>query len=810
MSAKRRNGRMVCWLIPGDLRNWPRCWPGSIVCLALGLVPSFLPAATVVLKNRMQFEGALGYISSVVENPLAKNVADEVRQIVVLNDGLRRTFVSSNQIEELRESDPTRGETIRIPQKVASGGRHRVASISSVLRVGEFDAFGRRTYSIMTPRGAVDITQGITEITPLYTKLEGLVGTPSIQWDSRIATSSLPRETISQLLRTQVAANGPEGRLQVVRLFFEAERFNDARIELEQAMQEYPELASFQELLEQLRQYSARRVLDELELRKRAGQHQRVQTLLAAFPQEGVAGETLLRLRDLMRDYETATSRIQSIHQDLEQFMSDPVTSNWKAELEKFQNELKQRLNFNSLDRLADYERLKSDPKATVESRLAMLVSGWVLGAGNSVSNLMEAASAYRTRDLVVAYLRSASDQERQSALEALGQEEGATVDRVVQALRLVDPPVATEAQADRPPGNFRIQVPGLRPSDAPFVYEIQLPEEYDPQRTYPVIVSLHGAGHSPTDQIDWWAGAYDAARQTRMGQATRHGYIVMAPAWMNEVQSQYTYTGREHAAVLSCLRDAQRRFAIDTDRVFVSGHSTGGDAAWDIGLAHPDLWAGVLPVAALADYGPNAPKYVSQYWQNGRYVPFYFVGGELDGLKMEQNGRDLDRYLTRRDFDVTVIEFLGRGHEPFADEILRQFQWMELHRRNPLVREFECVSLRTFDNFFWYLELSGLPPRSLVEPLAWPAPSGTRPSVHEFRITANQEISLKTGATNARFWLPPGLLEPGQRLVISVNGKQKTFTDSPDMKTLLEDARTRSDRLHPFWMVVDLVTGKR
>ena len=44
-------------------------------------------------------------------------------------------------------------------------------------------------------------------------------------------------------------------------------------------------------------------------------------------------------------------------------------------------------------------------------------------------------------------------------------------------------------------------------------------------------------------------------------------------------------------------LRDAMRRFSIDSDRVFLSGHSIGGDAAWDIGLAHPDLWAGVIPI---------------------------------------------------------------------------------------------------------------------------------------------------------------------------------------------------------------------
>ena len=57
-----------------------------------------------------------------------------------------------------------------------------------------------------------------------------------------------------------------------------------------------------------------------------------------------------------------------------------------------------------------------------------------------------------------------------------------------------------------------------------------------------------------------------------------------------------------------------------------------GGDAAWDIGLAHPDLWAGVIP-----DRGRRPTSTCSHYWQNAKYVPLYFVGGELDGDKTGQ-----------------------------------------------------------------------------------------------------------------------------------------------------------------------------
>ena len=73
--------------------------------------------------------------------------------------------------------------------------------------------------------------------------------------------------------------------------------------------------------------------------------------------------------------------------------------------------------------------------------------------------------------------------------------------------------------------------------------------------------------------------------------------------------------------------------FSIDTDRVFLTGHGIGGDAAWDIALAHPDLWAGVIPFVAVGRYSTSAamPRTRST-------CPWYFVGGELDGDKMVRN----------------------------------------------------------------------------------------------------------------------------------------------------------------------------
>src|SRR5262249_8006955 len=152
-------------------------------------------------------------------------------------------------------------------------------------------------------------------------------------------------------------------------------------------------------------------------------------------------------------------------------------------------------------------------------------------------------------------------------------------------------------AQATAIPGLFELTVTTHLSEEPQVKYWVHLPPEYDPYRRYPCIVTLNGLATTPLQQIDWWAGSYNQEAQTRYGQATRPGYIVIAPRWTRDHQRQYEFSAREHAAVLLPLRDACKRFAIDVDRVFLTGHSVGGTAAWDIGLSHPDLWAGVMPI---------------------------------------------------------------------------------------------------------------------------------------------------------------------------------------------------------------------
>jgi pimeloyl-ACP methyl ester carboxylesterase len=288
--------------------------------------------------------------------------------------------------------------------------------------------------------------------------------------------------------------------------------------------------------------------------------------------------------------------------------------------------------------------------------------------------------------------------------------------------------------------------------------------------------------------------------RGERLGQAARHGYITVAVDWQKPLQLHYEYSAREHHAVLSVLRDVCRHFSVDTDRVYLTGHDTGGDAAWDIGLAHPDLWAGVLPIVATAD------RYVIHYWPNAEYVPFYFVAGELDGARISENARDWDRYL-RGGFDCTLVEYLGRGHEAFHDEILRMFDWMNRRRRQLAIREFECSTMRPWDNFFWWLEVTNLPEQSMIQPALWPPPRNTRPLQVSGRIYDAGKVSVQARGGRAVVWLGPEMIDFAKPHSVEISSRTVSTRSTPiepDLAVLLEDARTRADRQHPFWARVE------
>ena len=782
-------------------RTWLRLFVVAICGIyAACLCAGGARASTILLKDGRTLRGRIGQTAGMAENPLQPS-SDGPQSIRFVDDDLRRVFVPTFRIANILEAD--RGEVperIRIDQHIARRGS-RVQRVGPIVKITPFNDFGRRTLTMMTDKGELDVIQGITMITPQWTKVEGMQ-TSSRQplvWDMRIATSSIPTETLEAVIAKAINHENLEQRLKVVRLLIQTERYKDAQLELEKVRKDFPAEKDLADEIKALRQLHARKIVAEIETRKAAGQHALAYALLQQFPAEDVAGEILQQVREMLEEYNQTQQTLRRTYNELKAHIASLNDSQRRSQCEELLDEMARELGINTAARLADYLRLRDDKSLAPEQKIALAFSGWLLGSNRGETNLAVTLSLVDVRRAIRDYLTEPIKLNRDQVLRQIESMEAASPELVALLLAHMKPPMSTPQESASEPGFFSFSVPVGIADEPDVTYHTQLPPQYDPYRRYPTIVTLNGSGTTPVQQLDWWAGAPDA-KGNRGGQATRLGYIVLAVDWMKDGQHAYGYTAREHAAVLASLRDACRRFAIDTDRVFLSGHSMGGDAVWDIGLAHPDLWAGVIPIVA------QVGKYCAHYWENGDLVPFYFVSGELDGDKTIQNARDWNRYMQHR-YDITITEYIGRGHEDFYEDIQNIFDWMDRRQRNFFPEEFTVSTMRRWDNYFWWFEGNNFPERAMVDPVAWPPKRGVRPLEISGKLTANNGIAIKTGSVNTTIWLSPEMVDFNQRVPISINGRQVNSGGTqivPELGVMLEDVRTRGDRLHPFWAKVE------
>lgn len=797
--------------MPPSPRNAINLVPAvAIAAWLLACVFASAHAQSVRLDDGRVLTGRMTQTTGIADQPDAKALAAgqaPTGPIWMVDDELRRIYVPKGRIAEKVEDIPP--PLVKVtPWQNPSQGAGRLVSVGPSLGITPFDEFGRRIYEMQSADGPLAIVQGITELTPYYAKVEALVGPQrSIAWESRIATSSIPRETLDRILAKAIPQDDWRQRLQAVRFYSQAERYPEACRELERIIEEFPEQKDLQSEVAQLRQLGARQLLKELAMRRAAGQDQLVRVLLESFPVDEVAGETLIEVRELSAEYEQADVRIKRIGEALAETVAAISDADHRNLAEPIAQEMIAELSHNTAGRLAPFVQLLDDDSLTPEEKAALAISGWLLGADGAVRDMTSAVSLVKIREGVVAYLREPAPAEREPILNSIVSMEGATIEQLAKLIARMKPPWHDPELAYRPDGYLELSAPG-QTEDGDFRYLVQLPPEYDPYRQYPTLVVLNGAYNSPEQELDFWAGAAPVAVNglaVRRGEAMRRGYITVAVDWHKPHQYDYEFSAREHIAVLTALRDATRRFSIDADRVFLTGHDVGGEAAWDMSQSHPDLWAGAIPFCPRAE---EERKYLNFYYENAQYVPLYFVAGELDGRTIVQNAPVWNKYLRNKTNDVTLVEYQGRGHEPFHDEIKKLFEWMGVRSRTaPLPRStpplrFSCNTLRPWDNFFWWVESEGFPPHFMVHPTDW-AGGRVKPAVVKGWLQSENRLSAESSAEHTTIWLGPDFVDFDKPLRVMFNGRKMPLPPGgvhPSAAVLLEDVRTRGDRQRPFW----------
>ena len=763
-------------------------WLGVILCVLSGI--SLAVAGTVEVADGTLLHGKAVFVDTLGRKPikLGNDQSPNLIALMVEESGVVRHFVPRLRVKSNNpDNEPLTYERFVLRQPKDSSD-NVLAQLGAIVQATPWSPLGRRGIKIRTGKKEVDIVQGITELTPKYSRVSSL---KNLTWTCGIPTRSIPVEELDAILRTQIKADNPDDRFAVARCYLEGMWDPQAQAELDSIRKDFPDLKErIDTLNNELLQLVAEQVLEELKARRDAGQYQLVASKAQQFPTQNVSGAVLLELRQILQKTTTDQQSQEEIRDQLGKLQAE-LSPELASRVAPYRSQISEQLSPAVLERLSAYQNLAQANNLKAPEKLALALSGWLLGPEAAVTELEQALRFWEAQLLILAYLRADFPQDRQARLEELRNLEGIGPEQVAKLIKYLPPITETPNLQSGTP--IELETPAVGDDALAAKYVAILPPEYRPGRAYPAIVALHAQGVAPQREAEFWAGTSE-----RPGSAQRFGYIVLCPEYARGDQPDYDYGHAGHLAVMETLKDARRRFHLDSDRIFLAGHGMGADAAFDIGLTHPDLFAGVMPIAGMCE------KFSAVLSSNGKYIPFYIIGGELDRDSVVRSANSYDSMM-KYGYPTIYSEFIGRGHEDFHSEIPRLFDWMSRQKRQ-IPRDFEVRILRPTDKQFWWWSFGELPSKFGLT--SWPTRKGEiRPLILAGDVAPGaNKIRLTGGAKQHALWLYPGLIDFQQRLVVSVNGGQK-YNDfpQPNISAMLEDFRLRGDRQHLAWAYLDL-----
>ncbi|MBL7153401.1 MAG: prolyl oligopeptidase family serine peptidase [Phycisphaerae bacterium] len=218
--------------------------------------------------------------------------------------------------------------------------------------------------------------------------------------------------------------------------------------------------------------------------------------------------------------------------------------------------------------------------------------------------------------------------------------------------------------------------------------YRLLAPADYDPAKKYPLILSLHGAGGVGDDNLsnlrNWNAVFVGAAWRKKypcfvvapqspsswpitgdeMPELSDERMAGYSEFWRRQIERRKerstALTGDPNgtgslSVAIDLVEKLANEYSVDSDRIYVLGHSMGGFGSWNAIWARPDLFAAAVPTA-----GGLMP------WKDwGRFakVPVWSFHGAADPVVSVQFTREIFGKMKELKGNMKFTELKGVPH---------------------------------------------------------------------------------------------------------------------------------------------------
>ena len=176
--------------------------------------------------------------------------------------------------------------------------------------------------------------------------------------------------------------------------------------------------------------------------------------------------------------------------------------------------------------------------------------------------------------------------------------------------------------------------------------YVVYVPRGYTPEKAWPLILFLHGAGERGDDGLlQTEVGIGRAIRRN----ADRFPCLVVMPQCPKNVWWDKAFDEMETA-----LGQTEKEYSVDPARVYLTGLSMGGYGAWIYGAAHADRFAALVPIC-----GGSHPEDAERL----AIIPIWAFHGADDQTVPPAKSREMVDAIKKAKGNIKYTEFPGIGH---------------------------------------------------------------------------------------------------------------------------------------------------
>lgn len=196
--------------------------------------------------------------------------------------------------------------------------------------------------------------------------------------------------------------------------------------------------------------------------------------------------------------------------------------------------------------------------------------------------------------------------------------------------------------------------------------YLLYLPKDYGTQnKKCPLIYYLHGGMGRGDDleKLKWYPVPKMLAQNDSLP------FIVLIP----QCPIGESWTDTELLIVL--LDEIMSKYAVDADRVYLTGYSMGGSGVWYLAYEYPDRFAAIAPMSGIGN----------KFWATRlKDIPIWVFHGAQDTSISVSETIEMTQALKSEGGDIKVTIDPERGHRPpSVAEHKELFDWFLEHRRN-------------------------------------------------------------------------------------------------------------------------------